>query len=243
MRPILPDNEEAGYLIHLRMLDPSAIRREAERLYEEVVAEYADIPYITTHHRDLERRLKKTPADPKERAEQEQLKEYLRMKKIQTLGEVAAGRLDAMRNLVVGKPAPDFEGVGADGKPVKLSDFRGKVVVLDFWFAACGPCLREIPDQRKLSEAMKGRPFTFLGVVGFGSNDDAQKVIDSEKIAWPNVLEGGEAIAERYHVEGFPTHIVIDAQGVIRSKKHHSASEMPAFLEPLVKEAEAAAKN
>jgi RNA polymerase sigma factor (sigma-70 family) len=241
--PIRVDNEEAGYEVHLRMLDPDAVRREAERLYEEVIADYADIPYITTHRLKLERRLKQTPTNARERTEHEQIKEHLRTSKIPTLGEFAAGRLDEMRNLTVGKPAPDFEGVGVDGKPVKLSDFRGKVVMLDFWFSACGPCLREIPDQRKLTEAMKGRPFTFLGIVSREPIDDAREVIESEKVSWPNILTGGEAIAERYHVEGYPTHILIDAQGVIRSKKRHGSSDLPASLKPLVKEAEAAAKQ
>ncbi|MDR3621240.1 MAG: sigma-70 family RNA polymerase sigma factor [Paludisphaera borealis] len=236
-------NEELGYRVQLRMFDPDAVRREAERLYEEVVSDYADIPYVTTRRRELERLLRKTPADPKERAEQEQLKEYLQTQKIPTLGEFASGRLDEMRNLVVGKPAPDFEGVGVDGKPVRLSDFRGKVVVLDFWFSTCGPCLREIPDQRKLTEAMKGRPFTFLGIVKDGQIDDARKVIDSEKISWPNVLAGGETITERYHIESFPSHVVIDAQGVIRAKGHLDPASVGPVVEKLVKEAEAGMKK
>jgi hypothetical protein len=115
-------------------------------------------------------------------------------------------------------------------------------VVLDFWFSTCGPCLREIPDLRKLTESMKGRPFTVLGVVGDGRNDDAREVIASESIAWPNVLEGGQAIVDRYHIEGFPSHVVIDAQGVIRSKHHLAPEDLAAFLERLVKEAEAARK-
>ena len=113
---------------------------------------------------------------------------------------------------------------------------------MDFWFAGCGPCLREIPSQRDLMEEMKGRPFTFLGVVSDGRNDDARKVIESRSITWPNILAGGQAITERYHIEGFPSHIVIDAQGVIRAKGFDIA-EPHSVLDPLVKEAEAEAKN
>ena len=70
-----------------------------------MISEYADIPYITTHRRNLERRAQATPTDPEGLATQQRLKETLK-KKVRTLGEVAAGRLDEMHNLVVGKPAP-----------------------------------------------------------------------------------------------------------------------------------------
>lgn len=74
-----------------------------------------------------------------------EIEAYLRDEKPPTLAAVAAARLDDMRNLAVGKLAPDFEGTGVDGKPLKLSDHRSKVVAVVYWFSACGPCLGEIP--------------------------------------------------------------------------------------------------
>ena len=160
-------NEEDGYRVHERMLDPERVRLLAEQLYEEVIADYAGIPYVTTKHRELERLVRETPsascADPNEREEMRQIEDYLRDEKPRTLGAVAAARLDDMRNLAVGKPAPDFEGLGVDGKPLKLSDYRGKVVIIIYWFSGCGPCLQDIPFERELAEKMKGRPFTLLG--------------------------------------------------------------------------------
>ena len=236
-------NEEEGYRIHERLLDPEKVRLEAERLYEEVIANYADIPYITTHHRELERRARETPSstctDPKERDEMRAIEEYLREKKFRTLGEAAAARLDDMRNLAVGKVAPDFEGVGVDGKPIKLSHYRGKVVALVYWFSTCGPCLREIPHERDLAQKMKGRPFTLLGVVTDAGADAARKMIEAEKMTWPNVIKGGDKIAEQYHVRSSPTHFVIDAAGVIRSKGHMLPSQLDQIVEELVSETEA----
>ena len=235
-------NEYRGYRIQHRILDPEAVRREAERLYEEVIAEYADVPYITTHHRDLERRLKKRPTDPNERAER---KRTQGIPGSQEDPDVGRGRLGAARRDAEPcrrQARADFEGVGVDGEPIKLSDLRGKVVTLIFWGTTCDPYIRELPDERKLAEAMRGKPFTFLGIVCDDQSDAARKVVDSEMIAWPNILKGGEAIAERYHVEGYPSHVVIDAQGVIRAKRFDVDDPHP-VLDPLVKEAEEAAKK
>jgi hypothetical protein len=67
-------------------------------------------------------------------------------------------------------------------------------------------------------------------------------IIDSERITRPNILKGGEAIAERHHVEGYPSRNVIDARGVIRAKRFNVA-DPHSLLDPLVKEAEAATES
>jgi RNA polymerase sigma factor (sigma-70 family) len=238
----LPKEEEA-YRIHERLLDAEKLRLETERLYEEVIADYADIPYITTHHRELERRARETPSaactDPKERESMRAIEQYLRERKTRTLGEMAAARLDDMRNLGVGKVAPDFEGLGVDGKTLKLSDYRGKVVALVYWFSTCGPCLREIPFERELAQKMTGRPFTFLGVVTDGGTEGARKMIVDEKMTWPNIIKGGDKIAEQYHLRSSPTYFIIDAAGIIRSKGHMLPSQLDELVEKLVSETEA----
>jgi peroxiredoxin len=143
-----------------------------------------------------------------------------------------------MRNLAVGKLAPDFEGIGVDGKPLKLSDHRGKVVALVYWFSSCGPCLREIPHERELAQKMKGRPFALLGVVTDGRAEEARKVIEAEAMAWPNILKGGDKVAEQYHVRSNPSYFIIDAQGVIRSKGYLLPSTLDELVEKLVSETE-----
>ncbi len=60
-----------------------------------------------------------------------------------------------MLNLVVGKPAPEIEGADMDGKPFKLSDYKGKVVVLVFWGTWCGPCMAQVPHERELVQPSK----------------------------------------------------------------------------------------
>ena len=61
-----------------------------------------------------------------------------------------------VHNLAVGKPAPEINGVDFDGKPLKLSDYRGKVVVLVFWGTWCGPCMAEVPHETRAGRADQG---------------------------------------------------------------------------------------
>jgi len=246
-KTIALSNEEEGYRVHQRMLDPDFVRRESERLYEEVIADYADVPCVTTAYRVLERKARETPsatiADPEKKAAMIRTERLLSTTRPPTLGQVAAGRLDEIRNLAVGKVGPDFEGVGVDGKPLKLSDYRGKVVVMVYWFSTCGPCLREIPRERELAAKMKGRPFTLLGIVTDGRGEEARKIIESEGITWPNLVGGGDVVAERYHVRSNPSYFVLDADGVIRSKGHIDAGSLDTLAEGLVKAAEAGGRG
>ena len=114
--------------------------------------------------------------------------------------------------------------------------------MLAYWFSTCGPCLREIPNERALAEKMQGRPFTLLGVVTDGQADAARKIIASEKMTWPNVVVGGDKVAERYHISSNPSYYVLDAAGVIQGKGYMVPSQLDQLVEKLVDEAEAKVK-
>jgi RNA polymerase sigma factor (sigma-70 family) len=222
-KEIQQSDEEYACDVLLRQCDPDGLRAEAERLYEEVIAGYADVPLITAQLRRLEALLRQPSATwngkPITAEDRRRGEEMLARK--QTLGQAAEARLDDMRNLVVGKPAPEIDGMGLDGKPLKLSDFRGKVVALAFWGTWCGPCMREIPGERELVERLKGKPFAMLGVNCDGDRPAALKAIHDERITWPNWHDGEPGtgpIVRRYHVASYPTVFVIDAKGIIRSK-------------------------
>jgi RNA polymerase sigma factor (sigma-70 family) len=235
-------NEDEGYRAGLRLLDPQTLKREAERLYEEVIDEYGDIPYITAHLRKLEELLK-VPVPlwnnrPLTAEELQQLKKMVTQPK--TLAQVAEGHLDEMYNLAEGKPAPEIDGRDIDGKPLKLSDYRGKVVVVVFWGSWCGPCMREVPHEREMVEKYKGKPFALLGVNCRENAESARKTMAAEKMTWPQWHDGEDdagPIVERYHVRGYPTVFVIDAQGVIRNKNAHGEG-LDQLVETLVKETE-----
>lgn len=158
-----------------------------------------------------------------------------------TLSDAAKSRLDEMENLVVGKPAPAIDGTGMDGRPLKLSDYRGKVVVLVFWGTWCGPCMREVPHEREMAERNKGKPFALLGIDCDSDVAASLKVMKDQGITWPNWNDGdpGEGpITRAYHVRGYPTTFVINAQGVIR-RINLLGSDLDKAVADLIAEAEA----
>ena len=137
-------------------------------------------------------------------------------KMIQEHDAYAKGALDGAEHIkqVLDKPAPDWQATDIDGKPLKLSDFRGKVVVMDFWYRGCGWCMFATPQVKQLAEDFKGQPVAVLGMNTDEDEKDARFVIDAMGMTYPTVKAAG--IPDKYGVEGFPTMIVIDPQGVIR---------------------------
>jgi peroxiredoxin len=137
-----------------------------------------------------------------------------------TLADVAGGELYELRHLTVGKVAPEIEGKDVNGKAFKLSDYRGKVVVLTFSGNWCGPCRAEYPNERKLVERLREKRFVLLSVNTDEGKETLQKSIDSGEITWRCWVDGGTdgPITTAWGVISFPTFYVIDQTGVIRHK-------------------------
>jgi peroxiredoxin len=117
-----------------------------------------------------------------------------------------------------GAPAPDFDAEDLAGKRVKLSDYRGKVVVLVFWYRRCIPCRAMIPHERELVERYRDKPFAMISVYSDQDYDQARKVVAEQNMTWPIVKAGvgPDAITRTYNVDLFPTIFVIDGAGMIR---------------------------
>jgi thiol-disulfide isomerase/thioredoxin len=115
-----------------------------------------------------------------------------------------------------GKPAPPFTLPTLDGQKISLADLRGKVVVLDFWFRACGPCMVAMPEIQQLADDFKGRPVVFLGMNIDENPADARLVVDTMRLSYPTLRISQETASELYKVQGYPTVMLIDPQGVIR---------------------------
>jgi len=116
---------------------------------------------------------------------------------------------------VVDKPAADWTLSDLQGKSHSLKDFRGKVVVMDFWYRGCGWCIRAMPQINQLSQDLKDEPVAVLGMNTDEDQKDAQFVIDKMGLRY-QTLRSGQDLPEKYGVQGFPTLIIIDAQGVVR---------------------------
>ena len=117
----------------------------------------------------------------------------------------------------VGKPAPDFELTTLDGKSVKLSDYKGKPVVLNFWASWCTPCRKEFPEFRDALAKADGK----WSLVGVNTQDliesDGKKFAKDQRASWPNGFDADGAVAKGYGVKELPQTFFIDAKGVVRA--------------------------
>ena len=162
-----------------------------EKLLEQVLAQYADI------------RVSKDSAA--------------------TLGELATDDLINLRNpelragpLVAGQKAPRFEATAIDGKMVTFpQNYRGKVVLLDFWATWCGPCVKEIPNVVDAYERFHSQGLEVLSVSLDQENaaEILTRFIKKHKMPWPQLYDGkyvDSAIARRYSINGIPHALVVD---------------------------------
>jgi thiol-disulfide isomerase/thioredoxin len=159
-----------------------------------------------------------------------------------TLGAEAKQELFELQHLRIGKTAPDIAAEGVDGKKFKLSDYRGKVAVVNFWASWCGPCMAMVPHERELVERLKDKPFVLVGVNGDETRDKAKEVMAKEKMTWPSFWNGPrddeKAISRAWNVRGWPTVYVLDAKGVIRYKGVRG-KELDKAVDGLLKELDA----
>ncbi|MDX1982147.1 MAG: TlpA disulfide reductase family protein [Bryobacteraceae bacterium] len=116
------------------------------------------------------------------------------------------------------KPAPEFTLKDSEGRPVKLSDYRGKVVLLNFWATWCGPCKIEIPWFIDFEKRFKDRGFAVVGVSMDEDGWEAVKPYLEEKKINYRVMIGTDELADLYGgVQSLPTSFMLDQQGRIAS--------------------------
>ncbi len=173
--------------------DAAALMIEATALHERVLKEFSDVRLFPDY-----------PNDNK------------------TIARTSEDWLANHRQSVVGTRAPEIDGTDLDGKRFKLSDFRGKTVVLVFWASWCGPCLQEIPHEKELAKRFEGKPFVILGVNRDYTKEKARAVVEKVKLTWPNWYDGDDSgqggIAALYHITFIPAVYVLDGEGIIRFK-------------------------
>lgn len=158
---------------------------------------------------------------------------------LNSLVTAAKANLAELQTLGIGKVMPELESKDLDDKPVKLSDLRGKVVVVDVWATWCGPCKAMIPHERELVARMAGKPFALISVSCDEKKETLTEFLETEKMPWTHWWDGKSGpVIKTLNLKYFPTIYVIDSKGVIRYRGARGPA-MDAAVEKLMKETQA----
>ena len=110
---------------------------------------------------------------------------------------------------------PTFTLKDLSGKPVGLEDYRGKVVMINFWATWCAPCVEELPTMEALRTAWSDRPFEIIAVNLAEDRDAVSRFLDRHgiRLSFPVVLDSDGTVAETYKVRGLPATLLVDRNG------------------------------
>jgi peroxiredoxin len=115
---------------------------------------------------------------------------------------------------LVGTQAVDFDVTDLKGKKYKLSELKGKIVALNFWFVECKPCIMEMPELNELVEEFKGKEVVFLAIA-VNNQKQLKKFLKTTDFNY-KVISSGQFVSDSYRIKGFPTNIIIDQNGLIQ---------------------------
>ena len=162
--------------------------------------------------------------------------------KPKTYGDLARAMSFELNNIVPGKPAPEIEGTDADGKSFRLSDFKGKVVLLIFSANWCGGCVELHPMERNLVEKYRDRPFVMLGVNRDVKVDTLKADTVSGEITWRCWWDGMHGpIRERWNANGIPSIILLDDKHTFQNvaiNRYTTQEEIEQAIDALLKKAQ-----
>ena len=144
-----------------------------------------------------------------------------------------------MSSIGEGIPAPDFTFPGLDGKNTSLSDYKGKVVLVNIWATWCSPCVEEMPSMQKLYNEFNGKNFEILAVsIDAAGVDAVAPFMKKHKLSFPALMDPKGTIKSMYRVTGIPESFIIDKQGVLVGKiigpKDWATQEVFGFFQDLI---------
>jgi peroxiredoxin len=121
---------------------------------------------------------------------------------------------------LTGQPAPDFALKSSTGENLRLSEYRGDVVMINFWATWCGPCRQEMPLLDDLYARYERVGFTLLGVNIDDDSRRAMQMIDELGVNFPVLFDSSKNVSKLYDVEAMPVTVLVDREGTVRHIHH-----------------------
>jgi peroxiredoxin len=118
--------------------------------------------------------------------------------------------------LTQSSPAPDFTLTARGGKTVSLSQFKGQVVMINFWATWCGPCRQEMPLLESIHKKYSKMGFTMLGVNVEPDPQAAEKWLTETPVSFPVLFDTKSEVSRLYNVAGMPSTVIVDRKGMVR---------------------------
>ena len=121
--------------------------------------------------------------------------------------------------LRIGEEAPTFNVTSVDGKPLDLAQYKGNVIIINFWATWCDPCLQEFPNAKKLYTKFKDKGVQFIGVSLDDDIEDLRGFVKQFEVGWPQIFDGKRwqgAIPSLYHIQAIPTMVLLDRESKVR---------------------------
>jgi thiol-disulfide isomerase/thioredoxin len=133
--------------------------------------------------------------------------------------------------------APDYAFASLAGDYINSKELAGKTVLLDFWGTWCGPCRQATPDLVRLYKKFKDDPFVLLGISSDKASDRAkwEDYITKTKMDWPQFLDLSRQVHRPFQITAFPTYIVIDTEGIVRTRVQGFGPDTMGNLESAIK--------
>jgi peroxiredoxin len=113
-------------------------------------------------------------------------------------------------------PAPAFTLTTLEGQPSGLSQYKGQVVMVNFWATWCGPCQQEMPLLDQMYKKYKPAGFTLIGVNVDKEAPAVKALLTRKPVSFPVLLDPANSVSKAYHVDEMPSSVIIDRKGVIR---------------------------